>query len=181
MRDLVGQIESGRVRLEPFVDDHVEPLRLACAEDTQIWEIYPFSMQGEHFDCAMQAFHGTQNWVRFAVIDLQEDRLVGMSSFINPDKHGVVEIGGTYIAPSVRGSGFNRTMKTLMIERAFSCGYRKVAFRVDTRNERSIAAVLKLGATREGIMRKDRVTWTGYVRDTAVFGLLKEEWEAGRD
>ena len=40
-----------------------------------------------------------------------------------------------------------------------------------------MAAVLKLGAQQEGVMHKNRVTWTGYVRDTAVFGLLKEEWE----
>ncbi len=174
---LDGPMEHRRVRLMPFVDAHVEPLRMACAEDDDIWEIYPFSMQGKHFDKAMQAFHGTQNWVRFAAIDVQADRVVGMTSYINPDQHGVVEIGGTYIAPLVRGTGFNAIMKKLMIDRAFACKYRKVGFRVDTRNARSIAAVLKLGAAQEGIMRKDRVTWTGYVRDTAVFGLLKEEWE----
>jgi RimJ/RimL family protein N-acetyltransferase len=78
----------------------------------------------------------------------------------------------------VRGTGFNAIMKKLMIDRAFACKYRKVGFRVDTRNARSMAAVRKLGAVQEGIMRKDRVTWTDYVRDTAVFGLLKEEWEA---
>jgi RimJ/RimL family protein N-acetyltransferase len=51
-----------------------------------------------------------------------------------------------------------------------------VEFRVDTRNTRSMAAVLKLGATQEGVLRKNRITWTGYERDTAVFGLLREEW-----
>jgi RimJ/RimL family protein N-acetyltransferase len=67
-------------------------------------------------------------------------------------------------------------MKTLLLDHAFDCGYRKVEFRVDTRNTRSMAAVLKLGATQEGVLRKNRITWTGYERDTAVFGLLREEW-----
>ena len=133
-------------------------------------------MLDENFDKAIRAFHDTTSWVRFAVINSETDTVVGMTNYINPDEHGVVEIGGTYITPSVRGSGFNDVMKKLLIDHAFENGFRKVEFRVDTRNKRSMAAVLKLGAKQEGILRKNRITWTGYVRDTAVFGLLKEEW-----
>jgi len=117
------------------------------------------------------------SWVRFAVINDETDKLVGMTNYINPDQHGVVEIGGTYIAPSVRATGFNNVMKKLMIDHAFYCGFTRIEFRVDSRNKRSMAAVLKLGATHEGTLRKNRITWTGYTRDTAVFGLLKKEWE----
>jgi RimJ/RimL family protein N-acetyltransferase len=99
-----------------------------------------------------------------------------MTSFINPDVHGVVEIGGTYIEPSVRGTGFNHAMKKLMIHHAFACGYRRIEFRVDTRNQRSAAAVRKLGAQLDGVLRKNVVTWTGYVRDTYVFSLFEDEW-----
>ena len=169
-------LEDGRVRLEPLAKHHIEPLRAACAEDRDIWDIYPVSMLDENFDEAIRAFHDTTSWVRFAVIDNEADAVVGMTNYINPDQHGVVEIGGTYIAPSVRGIGFNDMMKKLLIDHAFANGFRKVEFRVDMRNKRSIAAVLKLGAQQEGILRKNRITWTGYVRDTAVFGLLKEEW-----
>ena len=133
-------------------------------------------MLGEDFEAAIAQFHQLSRWVRFAVIDSSRDTLVGMSSFIDPDPFGVVEIGGTYIAPSVRGTGFNRAMKKLMIEHAFACGYRKIEFRVDTRNGRSMAAVLKLGAKQEGVLRQNRITWTGYIRDTAVFGLFESEW-----
>ena len=169
-------LEDGPVRLEPLADHHLEPLRAACAEDQEIWDIYPVSMLDENFDKAIQAFHNTSNWVRFAVINSESDTVVGMTNYINPDQFGVVEIGGTYIAPSVRGSGFNKIMKKLMIDHAFACGFTRIEFRVDTRNKRSMAAVLKLGATHEGTLRKNRITWTNYVRDTAVFGLLKEEW-----
>jgi RimJ/RimL family protein N-acetyltransferase len=170
-------LNSSLVRLEPLEDHHVEPLRAACAEDEEIWDIYPHSMLGEHFDPVLQAVRSANNRFCFAVIDRPAYQVVGMSCYISPSEHGVVEIGFTYIAPKVRGTGLNRGMKTLMLNHAFACGYRKVEFRVDTRNKRSMAAVLKLGAQQEGVMRKNRVTWTGYVRDTAVFGLLKEEWE----
>ncbi len=68
-------------------------------------------------------------------------------------------------------------MKTLMIEHAFDCGFRRIEFRVDARNARSQAAVLKLGARHEGLLRAERIIWTGHVRDTALFGLLRADWE----
>ena len=99
-----------------------------------------------------------------------------MTRFINPNIDGVVKIGGTYIAPSVRGKGFNATMKKLLLDHAFGCRYAKVEFWEGTRNARSMAAALKLSARWEGILRKNKVTWTGFRRDTAVFGLLSDEW-----
>lgn len=171
-------LECGPVRLESLAEHHLEPLRAACAEDQEIWEIYPVSMLDDNFDQAMRSFHDLKSWVQFAVISTETDRLVGMTNYINPDFTAkVTEIGGTYIAPSVRGSGFNDMMKKLMIDHAFDCGFTRIEFRVDTRNKRSMAAVLKLGAKHEGTLRKNRITWTGYVRDTAVFGLLKDEWD----
>jgi RimJ/RimL family protein N-acetyltransferase len=64
----------------------------------------------------------------------------------------------------------------MMLKRAFGCGFRRVEFRVDSRNGRSQAAMSKLGATREGVLRADRITWNGHVRDTVLFSILKEEW-----
>ena len=168
-------LQQADVRLEPLAAQHIEPLRAACARDNEIWQIYPVNMAGDGFDEAMTAFHQTSNWVRFAV--LLKGKVVGMSCYINPDPvNHVVEIGGTYIEPSVRGTGVNNVMKKLMIEHAFANGFTRIEFRVDDRNKRSQAAVLKLGATREGMLRKNRITWTGFVRDTCVFGLLKDEW-----
>jgi RimJ/RimL family protein N-acetyltransferase len=76
----------------------------------------------------------------------------------------------------MRGTGLNARVKDMMLERAFSCGFRRVEFRVDRRNERSQAACKKLGAVREGMLRADRITWTGHVRDTVLFAILKDEW-----
>ena len=78
--------------------------------------------------------------------------------------------------PTPAGTGLNRRVKDMMLSRAFDCGIRRVEFRVDNRNARSQAAVKKLGAVREGLLRADRITWTGHVRDTMLFAILKDEW-----
>jgi len=178
LKMLAIPLSDGNVRLELRTEAHREGLRAACAADPDIWEIYPMSMLGAHFDTAfdaMESFHATKNWINYAVLD--GDRIVGMTNYIGADPaNGVLEIGGTYITPDVRGGAFNGTMKRLMIDHAIACGYSRIEFRIDTRNARSMAAVLKLGATHEGTLRKNRITWTGYVRDTAVFGLLADEW-----
>ena len=66
--------------------------------------------------------------------------------------------------------------KLVMLRRAFNCGIRRVEFRVDRRNARSQAAMKKLGAVREGVLRADRITWNGHVRDTVLFAILADEW-----
>jgi RimJ/RimL family protein N-acetyltransferase len=178
MDALIVELGEGNVRLELLGDAHVEPLRAACARDPDIWEIYPVSWVGPHFDEALEAaarFHGQGARVPFVVV--QDGQVVGMTNYLGPDAaNGVVEIGGTYIEPAVRGTGLNGVMKRLMIDHAFGAGFTRIEWRVDTRNARSMAAVLKLGATHEGTLRRNRVTWTGYVRDTAVFGLLRDEY-----
>jgi RimJ/RimL family protein N-acetyltransferase len=172
---------NAQVMLEPLAPQHYEELRLACAEDQEIWDIYPNSMLGEHFDKAIAGMSEAQNRAVFAVINNDPNtgkKVVGMTSYINPDQQGVVEIGGTYISPAVRGTDFNLNMKRLLIEHGFSCGYRRIEFRVDVRNKRSQKAVLKLGAKQDGILRENKITWTGHIRDTAVFSIFQDEWQA---
>ncbi|MEP5938344.1 MAG: GNAT family protein [Erythrobacter sp.] len=173
---LYAVLERAPVRLEPFEDHHVEPFRAVCARDSDIWEIYPVNLGGDGFDAALTMFRTLNEWVNFAVIDTRTDALVGMTNFIRPKLHNVVEVGGTFIEPSVRGTGFNRSMKKLIIEHAFAIGFKTVEFRVDTRNKRSMAAVLKLGAEHTETLPKQMVTWTGYERDTAVFALKPDQW-----
>jgi RimJ/RimL family protein N-acetyltransferase len=171
---LEATLVAGQVCLIPLADHHLEPLRAACAEDPDIWQIYPHSMLGEHFDAAIAARKAMPGVIFAACLG---GEVVGITSYLRPDPaNGVVEIGGTYITPRVRGTDYNRTMKKLMIEHAFAEGYGRIDFRVDERNLRSQAAVLKLGAVREGLLRRDRITWTGHLRNTCVFGLLREEW-----
>jgi RimJ/RimL family protein N-acetyltransferase len=174
MSDLGAPMQGDGVRAERMTEAHREPLRAACGEDADIFQLWmlDFGLQG--FDASFDRIAGLP-WHRFVLFE--GDELAGMSSFINPDeKRSVVEIGNTYYRPKFRGTGFNRRVKDMMIGRAFDCGFTRVELRVDRRNLRSQAACRKLGAVQEGIMRSDRTTWTGHRRDTVLYAILKDEW-----
>ena len=160
---------------EPFSEAFREPLRAACAEDLAIWDIYATNFGPGGFDGGVKSYISNPDTRMFMLFDGEE--LAGMSSFLGIDVgRQTLEIGGTYYRPKFRGTGFNRRAKDMMLKRAFSCGIRRVEFRVDARNQRSQAAMAKLGAVREGVLRADRITWTGHVRDTVLFSILKDEW-----
>ena len=171
---LHASLDDGALSIAPLAEAHREGLRAACAADPAIWDIYPVSMLGDAFDPAFDAMRGTPNRLAFAILDGRA--VAGCASFWPDAANAVVEIGGTYLAPAWRGGSFNRRIKTLMLDRAFGLGVRRVEFRVDTRNMRSCRAVEKLGAKLDGVLRRNRVTWTGYVRDTAVYSLIAGEW-----
>ena len=158
-----------------FSEAHRQALKAACAEDGDIWQIYANDFGSEGFDASIDLYTSSRRNRTFVLFD--GDELAGMSSFLGIDQNRqCLEIGGTYYRPRLRGTGFNRRVKAMMLERAFSCGIRRVEFRVDVRNARSQAAMKKLGAVREGVLRADRITWTGHVRDTVLFAILKDEW-----
>jgi RimJ/RimL family protein N-acetyltransferase len=170
---------DGGLVIEPLANEHRDALKTACAEDLQVWQIYSVSYDPEHFDESFQRLLGRPNWQSFAI--LLDGELVGMSAYLGIEsERGVLEIGNTYYVPHLRGTGLNRQVKDLMLRRAFACGFRRVEFRVDARNARSQVAMAKLGAVREGVIRADRTTWTGHVRDTVLFSILREEWDGGR-
>lgn len=161
------------LRLEPLGEEHREALRQACAQDPDIWVIYPYSMLGAHFD---PAFDTMLDGARHCYAVFDHDALVGCTSWYALDAaNKAVAIGGTFLAPAVRGGPFNLRLKRLMIEHARACGIVRIVFDVDTRNTRSAAAIRKLGAKLDGVLRQNRITWTGHVRDTAVYSLLPGE------
>jgi RimJ/RimL family protein N-acetyltransferase len=160
---------------ELFSETHRHALQAACAEDREIWNIYAHNFGPDGFDASIDLYTSNPRNRTFVLFDGHE--LAGMSSYLGIDEGRLVlEIGGTYYRPQLRGTGFNRQVKDIMLERAFDCGVRRVEFRVDRRNARSQAAMMKLGAAREGLLRADRITWTGHVRDTVLFAMLKDEW-----
>jgi len=177
-------LENSFVRLEPMEDRHRDGLRAACEADPDIWtRLYPFSWAGEHFDPTWKTLRRDMEQGRtigHAVVTSGE--VVGLTCFSAIDPvNASVEIGGTYYRPEARGGPVNPACKRLLMAAAFGAGARRVVYRVDALNERSRAAVLKLGAVQEGVLRQDRVTWTGRVRDTVIFSVLKAEWPGVRD
>jgi RimJ/RimL family protein N-acetyltransferase len=171
-------LEDRFVRLEPMAERHREALRAACEADPRTWvELYPYSMLGDEFDViwARQFAEPGPAWIPFAVV--VGGRCMGQTSFLAIDAaNASVEIGGTYYHPEVRGGPVNPAAKRLLLAHAFEAGARRVQFKVDAINARSRAAVAKLGAVQEGILRQDRLCWTGRIRDTVIFSILAEEW-----
>jgi RimJ/RimL family protein N-acetyltransferase len=178
--DLYVVLVDGDLRLEPIFERHREALRAACAEDQDIWEIYPFSYLGDAFDPQFDLMLRSDR-PRHCYVILSGAKVVGMTAWI---EHGApghsIEIGNSYIVPSLRGIGLNGRIKKLMLDHAFGQGLMRVAFKVDEVNQRSQAAVMKLGCTREGVLRAERITWTGRLRNSVLFSILAEEWRARR-
>jgi RimJ/RimL family protein N-acetyltransferase len=174
---LAAPMADGDLLLQPLDESDRAALKSACAEDREIWSIYATSYDPDHFDASFDALLAKPNGRSFALF--LGRRLVGMSSYIGIEQErGVLEIGSTYYVQAVRGSGFNERVKALMIGRAIDCGFRRIEFRVDARNGRSQVAMAKIGGVREGVLRADRITWTGHVRDTVLFSILADEWRA---
>lgn len=171
---LAAAMGDGDIALEPLAEAHRAGLRACFPEDDPVWEIYSVNLSGDRFDPGFAAMLADPARHVFAVV--LAGQVVGMTAFLHivPERQ-TLEIGGTFMAAQVRGSGVNRRVKALMLARAFACGARRVEFRIDERNTRSQRAVAKLGAVKEGTLRADRVTWTGHVRDTAIWSILAGE------
>ncbi|MBC7521406.1 MAG: GNAT family N-acetyltransferase [Sandarakinorhabdus sp.] len=176
--ELYVPLARGALQLEPLAESHREALRAACARDSEIWEIYSVNLTGADFDPGFDAKLAGAG-PQFAYAVMNGDAVVGCTSWyaIEPGNRAVA-IGYTYLAPEVRGGDFNLAVKGLMIGHAWASGFHRIHFDVDVRNARSQAAVLKLGCKAEGVLRHNKVTWTGYLRDTAIFSLLPGEESA---
>jgi RimJ/RimL family protein N-acetyltransferase len=176
---------TGRhVRLEPFTPAIKDEVGRALDCDPDIWAIIATSAMGEHFERWWTAAMANLEAGRqhpYAVRRLSDGAMIGTSSFleINPEHDGV-EIGSTFYRPEARGGVVNPECKLLLMTHAFDAGAERMQYKVDVRNKRSQAAVTKLGAVREGVLRHNYHTWTGHWRDTVYFSILREEWPGVR-
>jgi RimJ/RimL family protein N-acetyltransferase len=117
-----------------------------------------------------------------AVVLRDGDRLVGTTTLGDFDLvNGSAHIGWTAYAPEVWGGRVNAEAKRLLLGAAFDHGFERVKLQADVLNERSRAAILRLGATFEGVLRHTQRRADGTWRDTAVYSILSEEWPAVRD
>jgi N-acetyltransferase len=180
---LKPQALHGRfVRLEPYVEDIREQVRTALDCDPDAWEVFASSGRGEHFEgWWRRALEETAEGARvaYAVRRLSDGAVVGTTSYltIRPAHRGV-EIGSTFYRPDARGGPINPECKLLLLAHAFAAGAIRVELVTDARNLRSQAAIAKLGAVREGTLRKHKITWTGHQRDTVVFSITQADWPA---
>jgi N-acetyltransferase len=175
---------AGRVvRLEPLREAHREALR-PVAQDERIWTTSLTHALGPAFDTWFDEALRERDAGRrrpFAV-RLTDGTLVGSSSYLDvTPEHRRVEIGATWHHPEVWGTAVNPECKLLLLGHAFDAmRVNRVALVTDALNLRSQAAIAKLGAVREGVLRSDRITQGGRVRDSVIFSILAAEWPAVR-
>ena len=180
-------LEGMGVRLEPLAPRHAKDL-LAAGRDPAVWRFRP----GEPFgtlddlirwmDAAPAAVRDSRE-VAFAIVRLPGGEAVGSTRYIDIRRADrALEIGSTWLGPAVQRTGVNTECKYLLLRHAFEdLGAVRVQLKTDLRNERSQAAIARLGAVREGVLRQHMTLGDGYVRDTVMFSITATEWPAVKE
>ncbi|MFZ3473823.1 GNAT family N-acetyltransferase [Streptomyces sp. 4.24] len=171
---------TGRhVRLEPLTRSHLPDLYAAGGRDEEVWRWQggpaPQTEEelGERLDAVLQG-----DYLPFAVILLETGRAVGWTTYldISPADERL-EIGWTWYGRAHWRSAVNTETKLLLLTHAFEdLGMGRVQLKTDHLNTRSQAAIARLGAHREGVLRRHRRRPDGTWRDSVYFSLLAEEW-----
>ncbi len=172
------------VRLEPLAPGHLASMvQLGAEAEVWRWMTFPRAAPADSvrawFD-AVSAMHARGEAAVFATIDLARGAAVGGTTLFDfSAAHRRVEIGYTWLAKPAWRTAVNTEAKYLMLRHAFeTLGMNRVQLKTDARNERSQAAIARLGAQREGTLRAHMVLGDGWVRDTVMFSIVAAEWPA---
>lgn len=181
----VTTLKGTRVRLEPLTPAHAEPL-LAAAADGELWNlavtIVPSRATIDDYLASAFAAQAAGRELPFAICDRATGRVVGTTRYRNIElAHRRVEIGSTWLAASAQRTAINTEAKLLLLTHAFeTLGCIRVEFVTDVLNTRSRAAIERLGAKQEGILRAHLIMPGGRIRDSVYFSLLASEWRAAK-
>lgn len=167
------------VRLEPLEERHRAAIRPA-AQHPEIFAVTTSALGAlydPYIDNALKRSDGERE-LAFVAMLKAEGRPVGMTRYLNIEAaHRKLEIGSTWYEPSVWGGPVNPECKLLLMRHAFEVlKFHRVEYKTDLRNARSRAAILKLGATQEGIFRKHMIMADGHVRDSVYFSIIDTDW-----
>ncbi len=178
-------LEHARVRLEPLALSHAADLSAAVA-DGELWRTwYTRIPSPEHMADEIQlrmSRHAAGELAPWAVIDTARGAAVGMTTYLHLDpRNRRLEIGSTWLGRAAQGTGVNPAAKLLLLERAFEeLGCVAVEFRTHWHNHQSRAAIARLGAKQDGVLRNHTVWTDGTLRDTVVFSIIENEWPTVR-
>ena len=172
-------LDGAQVRLEPLCQDHAQGL-YSRGRYQPDWAYMP---RGCFVDAA-----DTRQWIDealsqsgrlpFAIIEKAKGRVAGSTSYLNiRPEHRSLEVGWTWLGQDFQRSFVNTEAKLLLLGHAFErLGCIRVEFKTDLRNERSQRALERIGAVREGVMRKHMIVQQGYHRDSVYYSITDEEW-----
>jgi RimJ/RimL family protein N-acetyltransferase len=176
-------LEGRHVRLEPLSKAHLAGLAEVGLEE-ELWRWIPVPVQTAE---EMAAYIETALMERergvslpFAIVEKSTGRAIGSTRYGNIDRtHHRVEIGWTWVARAWQRTAINTEAKYLLLRHAFeTLGCIRVELKTDSLNEKSRAAILRIGAKEEGIFRNHMITASGRLRHTVYFSILDTEWPA---
>ncbi len=178
-------LEGRWVRLEPLQPHH-EPALLAISREEEI---------RRHLAATLDTPEDVHRWMEyaattaargveapFATVERATGAVVGTTRFMDiQPAHRTAEIGGTWLDRSKWRTVLNSEAKYLMLQYLFDeVGFRRAWFKTDRLNERSQRAIERLGAVREGVLRKHMIVHGGRSRDSVVYSIVDDEWPAIR-
>ena len=162
------------MRLVPLDPSHEDAL-WEVAQDERSWRL--MRVRG---NVSRELFHEWFESVDLGFLHYFDGELVGHTSYLNArEDDRVVEIGNTWLASTVWGTGANTEAKLLLLQHAFEAeGYLRVEFKTDAANDRSRAALAALPAEFEGVFRKHMLVRGGERRDSAWYAVIDDDWPA---
>ena len=179
-------LEDDVVRLEPLEEKHFQ-LLLPVAMERSLWMFTVAKIDSqeafrEYFDTALEEKKQRTSYP-FAIYDKIKKEYAGSTRYGNIElKNKKVEIGWTWIHLSLHGTGFNKRCKFLLLSFGFEIMHlNRVELKTSLLNLRSQNAMLKIGAVKEGIFRKNIVNDDGTIRDTVYFSFINDEWQTIRN
>jgi RimJ/RimL family protein N-acetyltransferase len=176
-------LEGSHVRLEPLAKAHLAGLTQVGLEE-ELWRWIPVPVRtaeemGAYIDTALEEQKRGVS-LPFALIERATGRAIGSTRYGNIDRaHRRAEIGWTWVAREWQRTAVNTEAKYLLLRHAFeTLGSIRVELKTDSLNEKSRAAILRIGAQEEGIFRNHMITAGGRIRHTVYFSILDCEWPA---
>ncbi|MFI0898827.1 GNAT family N-acetyltransferase [Streptomyces sp. NPDC020983] len=176
-------LTGGTVRLEPLTPAHLPDLFAAGGGDEEVWRWQGGPAPRTEDELAQRQRIVLEGpYVPFAVVHLPSGRAVGWTTYMDVDvPNERLEIGWTWYGRAYWRSSVNTEAKLLLLAHAFEeLGMGRVQLKTDHLNLRSQAAIARLGARREGVLRRHRRRPDGTWRDTVYFSILAEEWPAAK-
>lgn len=175
-------LENDTVLLSPVTIQDIENLSgIATADKTLLQfsprPVYTRELLAEYIETAIALRNARQRY-SFSIFYKPDKCYTGSTSFMHvSDADGRLEIGATWIDRKYHGMGLNRQCKYLMLVYAFeTIGANRVEFRTDERNMQSRRAIEKIGGMFEGILRQHTLLYSGFLRNTCCYSILKDEW-----
>ncbi len=180
-------LEGARVRLEPLDLAHIDDLTVS-ARDPEVWRYLNVAPPKGRADvekivrAAVEAELAARE-LPFAIVDKSSGKAVGSTRYMNIDRpNRAAEIGWTWLATEVQRTAVNTEAKLLLLTHGFETLHAlRIYLRTDGRNLKSQRAIERLGAKKEGVFRKERINWDGFVRDAHFYSIVDDEWPAVKE